>query len=53
MNMLCLPPEIAKQAETIAEHARREELDFYPTIFEMLTAEQMSQVAAYCGFPQR
>ncbi|UCE60046.1 MAG: SpoVR family protein [Phycisphaerales bacterium] len=48
-----LPSEIAEQAEAIAEHARREELDFYPTVFEMLTAEQMSQVAAYGGFPQR
>ena len=53
MNTMCLPPEIVEQAEMIAEHARREELDFYPTIFEMLTAAQMSQVAAYCGFPQR
>jgi stage V sporulation protein R len=48
-----LPKEIAEQAEIIAEHARREGLDFYPTIFEMLTSEQMSQVAAYGGFPQR
>ena len=48
-----LPREIAEQAEIIAEHARREGLDFYPTIFEMLSAEEMSQVAAYGGFPQR
>ncbi|MGB0717043.1 MAG: SpoVR family protein, partial [Phycisphaerae bacterium] len=48
-----LPKEIAEQAEIIADHARREGLDFYPTIFEMLTSEEMSQVAAYGGFPQR
>ncbi|MBU0717775.1 MAG: SpoVR family protein [Planctomycetes bacterium] len=48
-----LPKEIAEQAEAIAEHARREGLDFYPTVFEMLTAEEMSQVAAYGGFPTR
>ncbi len=48
-----LPPEIAEQAEIIAEHARREELDFYPTLFEMLTSAQIAQVAAYCGFPKR
>ncbi|MCG3130772.1 MAG: hypothetical protein FLDDKLPJ_01544 [Phycisphaerae bacterium] len=48
-----LPRNIAEQVELIAEHARREGLDFFPTIFEMLTAEQMSQVAAYGGFPQR
>lgn len=48
-----LPTEIAEQTEIIAEHARREELDFYPTLFEMLRSEQMSQIAAYGGFPQR
>jgi stage V sporulation protein R len=44
---------VAEYAERIAEHARREGLDFYPTHFEMLNAEEMSQVAAYGGFPQR
>jgi stage V sporulation protein R len=48
-----LPEYIAEQAEWIAGFARREGLDFYPTIFEMLSAEQMAQVAAYGGFPQR
>jgi len=48
-----LPREIHELAETIAEYARREELDFYPTVFEMLNSEQVSQVAAYGGFPQR
>ncbi len=48
-----LPKEIAEHAERIAEHARREGLDFFPTIFEMLEAEEMTQVAAYGGFPQR
>ena len=48
-----LPPEIAEQAERIAEFARTEGLDFFPTVFEMLTSEQMSQFAAYGGFPKR
>jgi stage V sporulation protein R len=48
-----LPNEIVEHAQIIAEHARREELDFYPIVFEMLNAEQMAQVAAYSGFPQR
>jgi len=48
-----LPQEIVDQAEIIAEHARREGLDFFPTVFEMLTGDQMSQVAAYGGFPRR
>jgi len=52
MNRI-LSKEIAEQAEIIAEHARREGLDFYPTIFEMLSSQQMSQVAAYGGFPKR
>ena len=48
-----LPVEIVRQSEAIAAFAREEGLDFPPTIFEMLTAEQMAQVAAYGGFPQR
>ncbi len=48
-----LPKEIIEQAEIIAGHARRETLDFYPTMFEMLSPEEMSLVAAYGGFPQR
>jgi len=53
MNDNALTKEIAAHAETIAGHARSEGLDFYPTVFEMLTADQMSQMAAYGGFPQR
>ncbi len=48
-----LAREIAEQAEIIAEYARREGLDFFPTVFEMLTSQEMAQVAAYGGFPQR
>ncbi len=48
-----LPKEIVEYAETIADHARRETLDFYPTVFELLSSVQISQVAAYGGFPQR
>jgi stage V sporulation protein R len=48
-----LPLELQEQATIIAEHARREGLDFYPTIFEMLSSDEVSQVAAYGGFPQR
>ena len=52
MTMM-LSKELATQVEQIADHARREELDFYPTVFEMLSAEEMAQVAAYGGFPLR
>jgi len=47
-----LPKELADWAERIADYARAETLDFYQTIFEVLTAEQVDQVAAYGGFPQ-
>ncbi|HNQ24821.1 MAG TPA: SpoVR family protein [Phycisphaerae bacterium] len=48
-----LPAHLEELAETIAGYARAEGLDFYPTIFELVSAEQMSQFAAYGGFPQR
>ncbi|HPZ96937.1 MAG TPA: SpoVR family protein [Phycisphaerae bacterium] len=48
-----LPREIAEQIETIAGYARDEGLDFYETVFELLDFDQMNQVAAYGGFPQR
>ncbi len=48
-----LPREIGEQVETIAGYARDEGLDFYETIFELLDFDQINQVAAYGGFPQR
>jgi len=48
-----LSSEISEWAERIAERARAEGLDFYETIFEVLSYEEMNQVAAYGGFPQR
>ena len=48
-----LPKELAEWAERIAEYARAEGLDFYDTIFEVLNYNQVTQVAAYGGFPQR
>ncbi|GMU22316.1 MAG: hypothetical protein AMXMBFR13_24020 [Phycisphaerae bacterium] len=48
-----LPKEVAEQVEIIAGYARDEGLDFFQTIFEMLDVDQINQVAAYGGFPQR
>lgn len=48
-----LPETLAREAERIADFARKEGLDFYPTVFEVLSSDQMNQVAAYGGFPQR
>ncbi len=40
------------QAE-LAEHARGFGLDFYTIMFEVLTYEEMNEVASYGGFPKR
>jgi len=48
-----LTPEVQEQIPIIADYARKEGLDFFPTIFEPVTAEEMSMLAAYGGFPQR
>ena len=37
----------------IEQHARDFGLDFFPTIFEVLSYKQMNEVAAYGGFPTR
>ena len=48
-----IPPALAQQTEVIAGYAREEGLDFFETIFEMVDFDQMNQIAAYGGFPQR
>jgi stage V sporulation protein R len=47
------PPELLAAKKQIREQARAYGLDFFPTIFEMCDYEQMNQIAAYGGFPQR
>lgn len=48
-----LPPEYAKIQEEIERHAKDYGLDFFETIFEMVTYEQMNEIAALGGFPTR
>src|SRR5271170_952869 len=48
-----LPPEYAKIQEEIERHAVDYGLDFFETIFEMVTYEQMNEIAALGGFPTR
>jgi len=48
-----LPRELAELQVQIEQYARDDGLDFYPTIFELVTADQLNAVAAYGGFPTR
>ena len=51
--LMSLPREIEKWRRKIEEYARAEGLDFFETVFEMVDFDQMNQIAAYGGFPQR
>jgi stage V sporulation protein R len=48
-----LPHYLHQEQERIEEFAKGFGLDFFPTVFEMLTYDQMNEVAAYGGFPNR
>src|SRR6188768_1622174 len=48
-----LTPEMMEIQRQIEAHARNYGLDFFPTIFEVVDAEQLNAVAAYGGFPTR
>jgi stage V sporulation protein R len=48
-----LPPHLRALKEEIEGYARDYGLDFYETIFEVVDAEDISEIAAYGGFPTR
>jgi stage V sporulation protein R len=48
-----LTPELAAMQVEIEGHARRYGLDFFPTIFELIDADQLNAIAARGGFPTR
>jgi stage V sporulation protein R len=48
-----LPAELAAIQARMEGYAREYGLDFYPTIFELVDAEQLNAIAAYGGFPTR
>jgi stage V sporulation protein R len=48
-----LPPELRAMQTEIEGYAREHGLDFYETIFEVLDADDLNEVAAYGGFPTR
>jgi len=51
--MANLTPELEKARLQIKKMAEDYGLDFYETIFELITYDQMNQFAAYGGFPVR
>jgi stage V sporulation protein R len=48
-----LPPELEDARVRIAEIARGHGLDFFDTIFEVCTYEEINMIAAFGGFPTR
>ncbi len=51
--MANLPPELEVERKRIAQFAKEAGLDFFETIFEIVSYDQISQIAAYGGFPVR
>ena len=48
-----LPPYLRVEKERAEKAAHQEGLDFFPVVFEMITYDQMNEIAAYGGFPVR
>src|SRR5947209_3800253 len=48
-----LPPDLRALKQEIEGYARGYGLDFYETIFEVIDAEDLNEIAAYGGFPTR
>lgn len=51
--MANITPELERERIRIEKIARSYNLDFFETIFELVTYDQMNQIAAYGGFPVR
>lgn len=50
---MSLPPDLERARDEIKKIARGHGLDFYETIFELVSSDEMNEVAAYTGFPVR
>lgn len=48
-----LPPELAEIQVEMENHARDYGLDFFPTLFELIDADQLNAIASRGGFPVR
>lgn len=51
--MANITPELERERQRICKIAKDVGLDFFETIFELVTYDQMNQIAAYGGFPVR
>jgi len=52
-NIEPLSKELADTQVVIEGYAKSQGLDFFPTIFEVVDADQLNAIAAYGGFPTR
>jgi stage V sporulation protein R len=48
-----LPGYLKREQERIEAIAQKAGLDFFPTVFEILSYDQLNEMAAYGGFPNR
>ncbi|MGZ3456432.1 MAG: SpoVR family protein [Polyangiales bacterium] len=48
-----IPGYLRKEQDRIEAIARESGLDFFPIVYEMLTYDQMNEIASFGGFPQR
>jgi stage V sporulation protein R len=48
-----LPPDLANIQREIEGYAREYGLDFFTTVFEMVSHDQLNEIAAFGGFPVR
>src|SRR5947207_7360841 len=48
-----LPTYLRDEQSKIEKLAAQAGLDFFPTVFEILSYDQMNEIAAYGGFPNR
>lgn len=53
MKESTLPGYLRREQDKIEKVAREDGLDFFPTIFEILSYDRLNEVAAYGGFPTR
>jgi stage V sporulation protein R len=51
--MANLTPELEVERQKIEKIAEKAGLDFFETIFELVTYKELNQIAAYGGFPVR